>query len=608
MKTRTTGGDLNITESFDYDNNNRLVNWTNPITGVKPTINRNVYDVKGRVTENDQVGTIKFQNTNKIYQPSGMSLNTNGIQNYKNDLIQNILYNENNDPVQIDGEKGRVFFGYGLGSMRQRVDIARLSGEPSDIGEPLWQNAISKFYSEDGSFEVVMDQSTGKEKHILYIEGGPYDSNILYLKNFGEKAGSYKFLHKDYLGSILAISDEAGNKVEQRHYDAWGNFTHLKIGNASITTDQSVIKGALLLIDRGYTGHEHFMDVGIIHMNGRLYDPLLRRFLNADENIQDPTNTQNYNKYGYVMNNPMMYNDPDGEFWMWLAGAVVGGYLNGVAANGGNWNPTKWNWEKTWSAVLGGAISGALGNIASNAGAIKSFLPGIVSGGLNSAFSGGNFLGGAIGRISYTGNLFDNKVTSTNRINDGYKYIISPNYNDNNFYTPDQENPTAPWYFDKKGEELLNHWLGGSGKNLNFVYDKGWSDYMSKNGFIRDELIKRAVARSYMMYSEGKTKYSETSGNFGFEIDNTYNTGYGMLHGTQYFSYFMNGKYVKSTDSYIFNFNLKWTDQINHNNNVLMDRVFSSITRSVAHPADYWITIKWTQTIIIKSKEWERLR
>ena len=52
-------------------------------------------------------------------------------------------------------------------------------------------------------------------------------------------------------------------------------------------------------------------------MNGRLYDPLLRRFLNADENIQDPTNTQNYNKYGYVINNPLLYNDPTGEVMGW---------------------------------------------------------------------------------------------------------------------------------------------------------------------------------------------------------------------------------------------------------------------------------------------------
>ena len=81
------------------------------------------------------------------------------------------------------------------------------------------------------------------------------------------------------------------------------------------------------------------------HMNGRLYDPLLRRFLNADENIQDPFNTQIYNRYGYVMNNPLLYNDPDGEFWI-LLGAVAGAYFTGVKANG-SWNPVKWNWGAT---------------------------------------------------------------------------------------------------------------------------------------------------------------------------------------------------------------------------------------------------------------------
>ncbi|REC70972.1 hypothetical protein DRF57_21500 [Chryseobacterium rhizosphaerae] len=143
-------------------------------------------------------------------------------------------------------------------------------------------------------------------------------------------------------------------------------------------------------------------------------------------------NTQNYNKYGYVMNNPLMYNDPSGEFLPWLIGAMVGGYLAGVQANG-SWNPGKWNWESSWSAVLGGAIggaaiSGALGNITSNPGAIKSFLPGIVSGGLNSAFNGSNFLGGAMAGLSYTGTLFENRMTSTDMA--ASKYIISPGYND----------------------------------------------------------------------------------------------------------------------------------------------------------------------------------
>lgn len=310
LKSRTTGGDFNIIESFDYDDNNRLVSWTNPVTGSKP-LNRNIYDVKGRIMENDQVGIIKYGNSSKVYQPTGMTLNAAGTQNYNNDLIQTILYNENNDPIFIDGQKGDVAFQYGLTTMRQRVTYG---GNFNSDGE----GKFTKYYNETGNFEIIKDNTTGKEKHILYIGSTPYDSDIVYIKDYTESNGSFKFLHKDYLGNILAISDEAGNKLEQRHYDAWGNFTHLKIGNGVIITDQNIIRNSSLLIERGYTGHEHFGEIGIIHMNGRLYDPLLRRFLNADENIQDPYNTQNYNKYGYVMNNPLLYNDPSGEFIWWI--------------------------------------------------------------------------------------------------------------------------------------------------------------------------------------------------------------------------------------------------------------------------------------------------
>lgn len=43
LENRTTEGDFQISESFDYDTNNRLVNWTNPVTGIKPNDHRNVY-------------------------------------------------------------------------------------------------------------------------------------------------------------------------------------------------------------------------------------------------------------------------------------------------------------------------------------------------------------------------------------------------------------------------------------------------------------------------------------------------------------------------------------------------------------------------------------
>ena len=67
------------------------------------------------------------------------------------------------------------------------------------------------------------------------------------------------------------------------------------------------------MIGRGYTGHEHFFEVNLIHMNGRMYDANLGRFLSPDNYIQDPFNTQSYNRYGYVLNNPLKYVDPSGE-------------------------------------------------------------------------------------------------------------------------------------------------------------------------------------------------------------------------------------------------------------------------------------------------------
>ncbi|MGK6343254.1 RHS repeat-associated core domain-containing protein [Chryseobacterium sp. DT-3] len=435
LNLRKTLGNFNIIESFNYDNNNRLISWTNPKTG---QLSKNTYDIKGRILENDQVGTMKYENPAKIYQPTGMTLNAVGTQNYNNDLIQSIAYNENNDPVFIDGEKGDVAFQYGLTSMRQKVSYGG-NFDPDQEGK------FTKFYSEDGSFEIVKDNITGKEKHVLYIGGSPYESSIIYLKNYNEPAGSYKFLHKDYLGSILAISDEAGNKLEQRHFDAWGNFTHLQIGNGAIITDKNIINNTSLLLERGYTSHEHFAEVGIIHMNGRLYDPLLRRFLNADENIQDATNTQNYNKYGYVMNNPLMFNDPNGECFVplfgvlvasWVAGAVVGTMVAaGMFILKSLVNNT-WSWGGFARSLLLGAVTGAATGGLTGGMSASGFQGAVIVGSMNGAISGGvdalfnkeNFFTGM-----YRGAIFGAATAGivsgiswvVNKLSNSYQYRIS---------------------------------------------------------------------------------------------------------------------------------------------------------------------------------------
>ena len=415
LNSRNTSGAFNILERFVYDDNNRLINWTNPRTG---ELHHNVYDKQGRIIENDQLGKIKFENKDKVYQPTGMSLNEKGAELLKNNLIQKIEYNENNDPVFIDGVKGDVRFEYGLTAMRQMMTFG---------GEFLSENAsqnetsrgkFTRFYSEDGSFEVTLDHQSGKEKHILYIGGNPYESEIIFVKDFKEEKGSYKFLHKDYLGSILAISDEEGNKLEQRHYDAWGNLTHLQIGNGEVITDPEQIAKAQLLLDRGYTSHEHLWEVGIIHMNGRLYDPLLRRFLNADENIQDLHNTQNYNKYGYVFNNPLMYNDPSGEFFFAALAPILGDIIAGIITG----------------AVVGatiGAGSYLLNAIITGNFSLKDFGRSILMGAVTGAVSGGIYNASLFtAGFSYTNHILGSIVASVLpawEINIGdFNFSISP--------------------------------------------------------------------------------------------------------------------------------------------------------------------------------------
>ena len=94
-------------------------------------------------------------------------------------------------------------------------------------------------------------------------------------------------------------------------------------------------------------------------MNARLYDPLLHRFLSPDNYVQDPFNSQNYNRYAYVLNNPLAHIDPSGEIiplLVFVGAAIIGGGAN-------VWS----NWDKIvknpWSAVsyfASGAVGGAV--------------------------------------------------------------------------------------------------------------------------------------------------------------------------------------------------------------------------------------------------------
>jgi RHS repeat-associated protein len=87
------------------------------------------------------------------------------------------------------------------------------------------------------------------------------------------------------------------------YFDAWGNLKEARRnGSSTILLPNAMGWVTSLLIDRGYTGHEHLTTVGLIHMNGRIYDPILRQFMSPDNYVQDPYNTQNFNRFTHIFN------------------------------------------------------------------------------------------------------------------------------------------------------------------------------------------------------------------------------------------------------------------------------------------------------------------
>ena len=162
--------------------------------------------------------------------------------------------------------------------------------------------SVTTFYSD----KLYEEEVTGtKTTWRAYID------DIAVISQTTNEGATIRYTHRDHLGSARVFTDHNGQVEAERNYDPFGKprlaSGGLKSFGASKLDDLADAK-----TNRGFTDHEHLDSVELIHMNGRVYDYSLGRFMSVDPVIQSPTNSQSINPYSYIMNNPLSGTDPTG--------------------------------------------------------------------------------------------------------------------------------------------------------------------------------------------------------------------------------------------------------------------------------------------------------
>ena len=386
------------------------------------------YDATGNITSKTGTGTYHYGDSARPHRLTSITRAGAAVRNYTYDA---------NGAVTDDGRRSYTWTSF------NKVKTIHQGSAPvvsSFAGASLWAAGVSDttfdYNASNNRIRQVLTRTgagvnNGSTQRITtYV--GSYEreahynsSNVLWQIRHRHMVGGFlqikrtetsgqsgmteeqSYFLKDHLGSTSAVLDHNGTVVERPSFDAWG-----KTRNATTWADADADTQWLSsqYTNRGYTGHEQLDESGLIHMNGRIYDPEVGRFLSPDPYIQDPEHSQNFNRYTYVLNNPLSYTDPSGHFFKKLFKSVkrvfrsVGKFFKKV----GKWIKQDWRFLATAAlALVTGGVAGSLAagagwgaaTTAVIAGASAGFVGGFVGGLLHGTNFGDAFLAGLKGGI-----------------------------------------------------------------------------------------------------------------------------------------------------------------------------------------------------------------
>lgn len=343
----TTGA---VTDSFIYDSIGRLQNYTVSSPTI-PALQRSVtmnYNAVGSLLFKSDVGVYDYPTQGSV-QPHALQSLTGQVLNNPSQVMSSsygydangnlvsatsgsyrtISYTSFNVPdsqVGIEAAGNTPQYTWQYDENHQRIEEIRVNStgtrttwmmHPDNAGGLGFEsetdsNGIisNRHFLTVGGVSIGMLVSTGSLPTLSASQTAPTAlANII--------LDEVEYWHKDPLGSLVSTSDQAGNVTARYEYDPFGkrrtaSGQYDANGTVVIDWSDTVNNGD----QRGYTGHQQLDDVGIVHMNGRTFDPYVGRFMQPDPLNQDPSNMQNFNRYGYCMNNPMTCMDPSGQSWL----------------------------------------------------------------------------------------------------------------------------------------------------------------------------------------------------------------------------------------------------------------------------------------------------
>ena len=316
----TKGDDVLQNLSYRYDDMGNLTYRCDNETYNSEVFEYDQYERLTKITLNTKVGgTVSYHDNGNIKDKY-----VNGVH----DLYDAIYAVDRPNAIvsaKTDNKKIKERFNRNI-EFSTYDNVAAIKGENTSLSIKYGydNNRIFMQYNIDGKVKnktyvgncEYIEENEGT-KVLTYLEG-PIGVFAVHVDDGSEVIN---YLHKDNLESWNVITDEDGDVLQRLSFDAWGNMRNPERWDEDVD-DESI------LYDRGFTGHEHLCEIGLINMNGRLYDPLLSMMLSPDNNIQIPQSSQNFNRYSYCLNNPLKYNDPTGEFVESIAFGVAGGAAN----------------------------------------------------------------------------------------------------------------------------------------------------------------------------------------------------------------------------------------------------------------------------------------